>query len=67
MYRNALFKYVSRVNRKGGKMHTSKATQTTISQTSIFLHVLQFLHVQTQLRTTTQHVLMHDLFFLAIL
>lgn len=33
-------------------MLTGKATQTTISQTSIFLHVFQFLHVQTQLRGT---------------
>ncbi len=30
-------------------MLTGKATQATVSQTSIFLHVLQFLHVQTQL------------------
>lgn len=37
-------------NMTGEKMLTGKAAQATISQTSIFLHVLQFLHVQTQLR-----------------
>lgn len=34
-------------------MLTSKTAQASISQTSIFLHVLQLLHVQTQLQRTT--------------
>lgn len=36
-------------------MLTGKATKTTISQTSIFLHILQFLYVQTQLQGTREH------------
>lgn len=58
----ALFKYVNMgknslnwSNLKGDKMLTGKATQATISQTSIFLHVLQFLHVKTQLQWITEH------------
>lgn len=42
-------------NMKGEKMLTGKAAKATISQASIFLHVLQFLHVQTQLQRTTEH------------
>lgn len=34
-------------------MLTSKTAQASISQTSVFLHVLQLLHVQTQLQRTT--------------
>lgn len=30
---------------------TSQATQTTVPETGVFLNVLQFLHVQTQLET----------------
>lgn len=33
-------------------MLTRKATQATITQTCIFLHVLQLLHFQTQLKET---------------
>lgn len=39
---------------KGEKMLTSKAAQATITQTSIFLHVLQLFHIQTQLKMTTE-------------
>lgn len=46
-------------NMKCEKMLTSKAAQTTISQTSIFLNVLQFLHVQTQLQRTTEQLFPH--------
>lgn len=35
-------------------MLTGKATQATISQASIFFHILQFLHVQTQLQRITE-------------
>lgn len=35
-------------------MLTGKTSQTSVSQTSIFLHVFQFLHVQTQLQRTTE-------------
>lgn len=30
---------------------TGQATETTVPETSVFLNVLQFLHVQTQLKT----------------
>lgn len=51
-------------NMKCEEMLTGKAAQTTISQTSIFLHVLQFLHVQTQLQRTTEQSFPHaDPFF----
>lgn len=43
---------VSHTKNENKKMLTGKAAQTTVSQTSVFLHVLQFLHVQTQLQRT---------------
>ena len=43
-------------------MLTGKAAQTTISQTSVFLHVLQFLHVQTQLQRTAHRGLIKQPF-----
>lgn len=45
----------SYARKKCEKMLTGKAAQATIPQTSIFLHVLQFLHVQTQLQRTAEH------------
>lgn len=44
-------------------MLTGEAAQTTVSQTSVFLHVLQFLHVQTQLQRTTHRGLIKQPFF----
>lgn len=35
-------------------MLTGKTAQATITQTSIFLHVLQLFHIQTQLEMTTE-------------
>lgn len=39
---------------KHEKMLTCKTPQTTVAQTSVFLHVLQLLHVQTQLKETKE-------------
>lgn len=40
-------------NMKGKQVLTGKAAKATISQTSIFLHILQLFHVQTQLQRTS--------------
>lgn len=41
-------------NGTGESTLTSQAAQTAVSQTSVLLHVLQLLHVQTQLHRVTR-------------
>lgn len=37
------------------EMLTGESAQATITQTSVLLHVLQLLHIQTQLHMTAEH------------
>lgn len=45
------FHFIAGVKRLHSRRLTGQAAQTAVPQTSVLLHVLQLLHVQTQLHT----------------